>query len=175
MNFEERLRIQRVAGLNADFCGATADADLGLVRLHHLFPSLRLRRRLRDRRLKYGKNAYRKIPYSSATGSHSDQSHMPKSIFTGDHQSLVEVLIAARKDAGLTQTDLASKIGKDQTFISIIERSQRRVDVLEVLRYRHRHRRRSGRAFQKGGGEATGQNRNLNGRWFMEFFHIRSK
>lgn len=56
---------------------------------------------------------------------------MPKSIFTGDHQSLVEVLIAARKDAGLTQTELASKIGKDQTFISIIERSQRRVDVLE--------------------------------------------
>ena len=56
---------------------------------------------------------------------------MPKSLFTGDHHSHVEVLIAARKDAGLTQTELDSKIGKDQTFISIIERSQRRVDVLE--------------------------------------------
>lgn len=56
---------------------------------------------------------------------------MPKSIFTGEHQVLVEVLVAARKRAGMTQTDLADKIGKDQTFISIIERSQRRVDVLE--------------------------------------------
>ena len=56
---------------------------------------------------------------------------MPKSVFTGAHQLLVETLIAARKASGLTQAELADILGKDQSFISIIERSQRRVDVLE--------------------------------------------
>lgn len=56
---------------------------------------------------------------------------MPKSVFTGAHGFLVEVLVASRKAAGLTQTELATRVGKDQTYISLIERSQRRVDVLE--------------------------------------------
>lgn len=58
---------------------------------------------------------------------------MPKTIFGGDHRHLVDVLIEARKTAGLTQTELAAKLGKDQTFISLIERSQRRVDVIEFI------------------------------------------
>lgn len=56
---------------------------------------------------------------------------MPKSIFTGAHKHLVEVLVEARKQAGMTQAQLAAAVGKDQSFISIIEGSQRRVDVLE--------------------------------------------
>lgn len=56
---------------------------------------------------------------------------MPKSLFTGAHKHLVDVLISARRRAGLTQTQLAILIGKDQKFVSLIERSQRRVDVLE--------------------------------------------
>lgn len=56
---------------------------------------------------------------------------MPKSVFTGAHQHLVAVLVEARRKAGLTQTELAERIGKDQKFISLIERSQRRVDVIE--------------------------------------------
>ena len=56
---------------------------------------------------------------------------MPKSVFTGAHQHLVDALTEARRKSGLTQAQLAAKVGKDQTFISIIERSQRRVDVLE--------------------------------------------
>lgn len=56
---------------------------------------------------------------------------MPKTVFTGAHQHLVDLLIAARRKARLTQTDLATLIGKDQKFISLIERGQRRVDVLE--------------------------------------------
>ena len=39
----------------------------------------------------------------------------------------------ARKAAKLTQVQLAERVGKDQTFISIIERGQRRVDVLEFV------------------------------------------
>lgn len=58
---------------------------------------------------------------------------MPKTIFGGDHRHLVEVLRQAREKSGLTQAELADRVGKDQTFISIIERGQRRVDVLEFV------------------------------------------
>lgn len=58
---------------------------------------------------------------------------MPKSVFTGAHKHLVDVLIAARRRAGLTQAELAVRIGKDQKFVSLIERSQRRVDVIEFF------------------------------------------
>lgn len=56
---------------------------------------------------------------------------MPKTVFGGDHPHLVEVLVEARQKSGMTQAELAKRLGKDQTFISIIERGQRRVDVLE--------------------------------------------
>ena len=58
---------------------------------------------------------------------------MPKTVFSGAHKHLVYVLVEARKNAGLTQTELAQLLGKDQKFISLIERSQRRVDVLEFV------------------------------------------
>jgi len=58
---------------------------------------------------------------------------MPKSVFSGAHQHLVDVLVEARRAAGLRQADVAAKVGKDQTYISLIERSQRRVDVLEFV------------------------------------------
>ena len=58
---------------------------------------------------------------------------MPKTIFGGDHPHLVEVLVEARKAAGLTQAQLAQLVEKDQTFVSLIERGQRRVDVLEFI------------------------------------------
>ncbi len=58
---------------------------------------------------------------------------MSKSIFDGAHAQLIEILMSARRRSGLTQAEVAAKVGKDQTFISLIERSQRRVDVLEFI------------------------------------------
>ena len=58
---------------------------------------------------------------------------MPKTIFGGSHPHLVAVLMEAREKSGLTQAQLAERVGKDQTFISIIERGQRRVDVMEFV------------------------------------------
>lgn len=58
---------------------------------------------------------------------------MPKTVFTGAHRHIVDVLVEARRRSGLTQAQLAAKVGKDQTFVSLIERSQRRVDVLEFV------------------------------------------
>jgi transcriptional regulator with XRE-family HTH domain len=43
-------------------------------------------------------------------------------------------LAAARERAGLTQEQLAKKLRKPQSFVSNYERSQRRIDVLELLR-----------------------------------------
>ncbi|MDP3737527.1 MAG: helix-turn-helix transcriptional regulator [Hyphomonadaceae bacterium] len=56
---------------------------------------------------------------------------MPKSVFGGSHTHLVDVLKAARKNSGLTQAQLGTRVGKSQKFVSLIEQAQRRVDVLE--------------------------------------------
>lgn len=56
---------------------------------------------------------------------------MPKSVFSGHHKVLVAALVEVRKASGLTQAQVAERVGKDQSFMSLIEGSQRRVDVLE--------------------------------------------
>lgn len=58
---------------------------------------------------------------------------MSKSAFSDAHQILVEQLTAARKQSGMKQEELAALIGKDQSYISNIERGQRRVDVIEFV------------------------------------------
>lgn len=45
----------------------------------------------------------------------------------------IETLRAARKDARLTQTDLAAKLGRRQQFVSKYESGERRLDVIEFL------------------------------------------
>jgi hypothetical protein len=42
-------------------------------------------------------------------------------------------LAAARRDANITQQELAARLGKPQSFVSEYERGQRRVDVVEFL------------------------------------------
>ncbi len=56
---------------------------------------------------------------------------MPKSVFTEAYQSFVGVLVGARKKAGVTQAELARRLGKPQPFVSLVERGVRRVDVVE--------------------------------------------
>lgn len=56
---------------------------------------------------------------------------MPKTIFTGANVAAVEVIRKARVHAGLTQAELARRIGRDQSHISLIENSQRRLDLVE--------------------------------------------
>lgn len=56
---------------------------------------------------------------------------MSKSAFTAAHSVLVSALAEKRRDMKLQQSELAAKLGKDQSFISNVERGQRRVDVVE--------------------------------------------
>lgn len=58
---------------------------------------------------------------------------MPKTIFTGANRAVVEVVRQARLDAGLTQAQLAARIHRDQSHVSLIEGSQRRLDVVEFF------------------------------------------
>lgn len=58
---------------------------------------------------------------------------MPKTIFTGAHQILVKALKEERIRANLTQVDLAELLDKDQSWISLVEGAQRRVDVIEFI------------------------------------------
>lgn len=46
---------------------------------------------------------------------------------------LREVLIEARKAAGIKQVELAKALGRSQSFVSNYERGERRVDVAEFL------------------------------------------
>ncbi len=54
-----------------------------------------------------------------------------KSLFADPYIEIVQRLIARRKELGMTQWDLAKAYGEDQSFISRIERMQRRLDVYE--------------------------------------------
>lgn len=56
---------------------------------------------------------------------------MPKSQFSEAYASFLKVLVDARKASGLTQTELADRIGRKQGFVSIVENGVRRVDIIE--------------------------------------------
>ena len=58
---------------------------------------------------------------------------MQKSLGTKRHQALVNLLIQKREAAGITQADLAAKLGEYQSFVARLESGQRRVDVVEFL------------------------------------------
>jgi len=58
---------------------------------------------------------------------------MTRSVFTRPYQVLRKRLIDARVDAGLSQAEVASRLGRNQTFVSKYERGERRLDVVEFL------------------------------------------
>ena len=57
---------------------------------------------------------------------------MRKSIHTKEQKYLQKALRHIRTKAGLSQSDLASKIGKPQSFISKYESGERRLDLPEI-------------------------------------------
>ncbi|MCL7999967.1 helix-turn-helix domain-containing protein [Brucella sp. 21LCYQ03] len=49
------------------------------------------------------------------------------------YSRMIELLIAARKDAGITQVELGKRIGQRQTFVSKFEQGERRLDIAEFI------------------------------------------
>ncbi len=57
------------------------------------------------------------------------------SIYTYEYQKFLGNLRKARKESGLTQVDVAQKLNQPQSYISKCESGERRVDVIELLRF----------------------------------------
>lgn len=57
---------------------------------------------------------------------------MEKSIHSKEYTLFLEMLRAAREKSGLTQEDVAERLGESQSFVSKCERGERRLDVVEM-------------------------------------------
>ena len=57
---------------------------------------------------------------------------MRKSIHRTEYQILVELLRESRELAGVTQVELSKVLGRSQSFVSDLERGQRRLDIIEL-------------------------------------------
>ena len=57
---------------------------------------------------------------------------MSKSIYSKEYKTIIERLRTARLDVGLKQEEVAAKLKKPQSYISKIERGERRVDAAEL-------------------------------------------
>lgn len=56
-------------------------------------------------------------------------------IASKEYREIIERLIKARKDAGLTQVEVAKLLGKPQSFVSKVESRERRVDIVEIKQF----------------------------------------
>ncbi|MCB0486154.1 MAG: helix-turn-helix transcriptional regulator [Flavobacteriaceae bacterium] len=57
---------------------------------------------------------------------------MPDSIYKKEYQTVIKRLKEARIESGLKQEEVANKLGKPQSYVSKIERGERRVDIAEI-------------------------------------------
>ena len=56
-----------------------------------------------------------------------------KSIHSEQYSTFLRILVDKRKSAKVTQQELASKLGKPQSYVSKLENAERRMDILEFL------------------------------------------
>lgn len=60
---------------------------------------------------------------------------MNKTLYTKNQTQLIEKLKKARKEAGLTQVQVAKKLKATQAYISKIEAGQVRLDIFQLKRF----------------------------------------
>ncbi len=58
---------------------------------------------------------------------------MPGSLGTPRYKTVIFRLIEARNTAGLTQAEVARKLGKPQSYVAKYEVGERRLDVVEFV------------------------------------------
>lgn len=56
-----------------------------------------------------------------------------KSVHSAAQTAFCNVMIEARKNAGLTQQDLATRLSRPQSFVAKYEGGERRIDVVEFI------------------------------------------
>ena len=57
---------------------------------------------------------------------------MEKTIHSREYAVFLRVFRESRRRAGLTQIELARRVGESQSFVSKCERGERRIDVVEL-------------------------------------------
>jgi transcriptional regulator with XRE-family HTH domain len=60
---------------------------------------------------------------------------VPSSLHSKDYQAFLKRLCDARKNAGLSQAQVAEALGKPQSFVSKSESGERRVDAVELAAF----------------------------------------
>lgn len=58
---------------------------------------------------------------------------MTRSLHSARYAALCERLTAERNRRGLTQADVARRLGKPQSYVSKVEAGERRLDVIELM------------------------------------------
>lgn len=56
-----------------------------------------------------------------------------KTIHNSRYQAFLPLLLEAKVEAGITQKELATKLGRSQSFVSKTENAERRLDVIEFM------------------------------------------
>jgi transcriptional regulator with XRE-family HTH domain len=58
-----------------------------------------------------------------------------KKIYSDKYQAFLKRLRQARKERGMTQVEVASQLGKHQSYIAKCESGERRVDIVELAEF----------------------------------------
>jgi transcriptional regulator with XRE-family HTH domain len=62
----------------------------------------------------------------------TDKTGPEKSIYTREYAAVLRLLREVREQSGLTQIDLAARLGQTQSFVSKVERGDRRLDIIQL-------------------------------------------
>ena len=54
-------------------------------------------------------------------------------VTSSSYEAAIRQLVAARKRMGLSQRDLADRLGKPRSFVSKVESRERRLDIVEFV------------------------------------------
>jgi transcriptional regulator with XRE-family HTH domain len=65
----------------------------------------------------------------------SGQMLMPRTLGSPRHEVVRTFLVEQRRKSGLTQTQVARKLRRHQSFVATVESGQRRIDVVELLEF----------------------------------------
>ena len=71
--------------------------------------------------------------YDRRYGHGERRATMQRSEYNERYRDFRRLLVQARKDAGLTQVDLAIRLERPQSYVSKYENGERRVDLVEFL------------------------------------------
>lgn len=58
---------------------------------------------------------------------------MPFAFHSPAYKTLIALLVAKRREKGMSQVELGKRLGRPQTFVSKVEQCERRLDVVEFL------------------------------------------